>query len=314
MQSHTVPPEIKNIKVEKYIMSLYPNLPYGTLQKAFRKRDIKVNGARVGRDYVLKANDLLEIYIADDLLLGTAKIRNSSRPGFTIVYEDENLLLVNKEQGVPVHPDKDQAENTLIDQVRDYLKAGDPDTARTGQFQPKLCHRLDRNTGGIVIISKNSASHEILLKKLEAGEIRKFYKCLVKGCPSKKESVLKAYLRKDAGKSRVFVSDQKTPGSVNIITKYRVLEYDETMDVSLLEIELVTGRTHQIRAHMAYIGHPVIGDGKYGTNSVNRRYGLKMQALWAYKLKFDFKGKSMLDYLNHREFTVEPGFDISKLR
>jgi len=313
MQSQIIPPDGENIKVEKYILSIYPNLSYGTLQKAFRKRDIKVNGTRVGRDHILKANDLLEIYITDDLLLGAAKIGNALRPGFTIVYEDKNVLLVNKEQGVPVHPDKDQAQNTLIDQVRDYLMQSNPETRFNDQFQPKLCHRLDRNTGGIVIISKNSASHDVLLKKLETGEIRKFYKCLVKGCPGKKESVLKAYLRKDAGKSRVFISDQKAPGSVNIITKYRVIEYDESRDVSLLEVELITGRTHQIRAHMAYIGHPIIGDGKYGLNSVNRKFGLKMQALWAYKLKFDFKGKSILDYLNQREFTVEPGFDISKL-
>jgi 23S rRNA pseudouridine955/2504/2580 synthase len=314
MQSHTIRSVNANTNAENFIMSLYPKLSYSSLQKAFRKRDIKVNGIRVGKDYQLNPGDVLEIYITDDILMGSAKRTDSvPQPGFTVVYEDENLLLVNKKQGIPVHPDKEQSRDTLIDQVRYYLKQSNAQAERTDQFQPSLCHRLDRNTGGLVIIAKNSAAHEIILKKIETGEIQKFYKCLVSGCPEKKEAMLKAYLWKDAAKNRVFIYNNKTKGSVDIATSYKVLEYNPAKDVSLLEVELLTGRTHQIRAHMAFIGHPILGDGKYGQNSINRAFGLKMQALWAYKLKFNFRGSSMLDYLDHHEFTVEPDFDIKKL-
>ncbi len=302
------------MKAEKFISTMHPKLSYSTLQKAFRKRDIKVNGKRIGRNYMVKTGDVVEIYITDEHLLGSVKsIITKSQMGFTVVYEDENLLLVNKKQGIPVHPDKDQVQNTLIDQVRDYLKQNRIKTERTEEFQPLLCHRLDRNTGGLTIIAKNHISHDTLLEKIEKGEIRKFYKCLVLGCPEREEALLKAHLWKDASKSKVFISHQKTTGAVNITTKYRVLKYDPTNDISLLEVELITGRTHQIRAHMAFMGHPVLGDGKYGINSVNRKFGIKMQALWAYKLFFDFKDQSALDYLSQREFTVVPDFDIKRI-
>lgn len=383
MQKVTVKSSDSNTKIERFILSIYPNLSYGTLQKTFRKRDIKVNGTRIDRDYILKTGDVLEIYITDDLLNGSAdrlsvrenaqdgtaclsndsdsglngsahppnssnsgqnesashpnspenltggfsKIGHTSpRFGFTVVYEDDNMLVVNKAQGIPVHPDKEQSQNTLIDQVRIYLNKGNkqPDEncplqkplqnhIQKDSFQPSLCHRLDRNTGGLVVIAKNKESYDTLLNKIEAKEIKKYYKCLVKGRMERTEARLKAYLWKDARKSMVFVSNQKSKGALEIITAYRVLEYDPSIDVSMLEVELITGRTHQIRAHLAYVGHPILGDGKYGTNTINRMFGLKMQALWAYKLSFNFKGKSSLDYLNGKVLTAEPGFDIGSL-
>ncbi len=319
MQSVTVDRKSANTKIEKYIQSLYPGLSYSTLQKAFRKKDIKVNGVRVGRDHTVLPGDKLEIYITDELLNGIAdpmdKRSGVSDTGaqaarsraFSVLYEDENLLIVNKMQGIPVHPDKGQSNNTLIDMVREYLKQKDGPTADP-DFQPSLCHRLDRNTGGLVLIAKTRESHEFLLDKLETREIKKFYQCLVKGRMERKEAVLNAYLWKDASKSRVFVSDRRTAGALEITTGYRVLEYDPAADTSRLEVELITGRTHQIRAHLAFIGHPILGDGKYGTNAVNRSSGMKYQALWACKIKFAFTGKNPLDYLNGREFQVDPGF------
>ncbi len=372
MQKIVVKPGDANTKIERYILGIYPNLSYGTLQKAFRKKDIKANGIRIGREYAVQAEDVLEIYITDDLLnginnqpgiqgnssasMGNSQIGSASsssdparghssseyyvnhsenttssikkagtvkpQSAFTVVYEDDNVLVVNKAQGIPVHPDKEQSQNTLIDQVRIYLSR---QKAQTGEsedcppkdskdsFQPSLCHRLDRNTGGLVIIAKNQASYDVLLKKIETREILKYYKCLVKGRMERNKAELKAYLWKDARKSMVFVSNQKSKGSLDIVTAYKVLEYDPSTDVSMLEVELITGRTHQIRAHLAFIGHPILGDGKYGTNAVNRMFGLKKQALWAYKLSFNFKGRSSLDYLNGKVLTAEPGFDIKSI-
>lgn len=314
MQAITVDRKNTGIKLEKYIQATYPGLSYGMLQKAFRKKDIKANGVRVGRDYVVMPGDRLEIYIADEFLNGTINLdRQSGKEPeghpFTVVYEDENILIVNKARGIAVHPDKDQVDGTLVDLVRRYLTEKQDSASNRADFQPSLCHRLDRNTGGMVILAKNRESHEIILEKLESREIKKYYQCLVKGRMEKKEDRLRAYLWKDAGKSRVFVSDRRNPGSLEIITAYRVIGYEPARDISRLEVELVTGRTHQIRAHLAFAGHPILGDGKYGTNAVNRSFGLKQQALWACRIRFAFSGKSLLDYLNGKEFQVEPGFD-----
>lgn len=311
MQSIIVNENNSNIKVEKYLQAEYPGLSYSTLQKAFRKRDIKVNGSRVGRDYVVMPGDRLEIYIVDELLIGSGnEDRTTRNKGFSVIYEDDNIILVNKEQGIPVHPDREQSQQTLIDLVRDYLRENSEYKANNAYFQPALCHRLDRNTGGLIIIAKNQTSLDIMLEKLEAREIKKYYQCLVTGKMEKPEAQLKAYLWKDANKSRVFVSEHKTTGSLEIVTGYKVIGYNPENNVSRLEVELMTGRTHQIRAHLAFIGHPIIGDGKYGTNAVNRSFGLKQQALWAYRLRFSFvKNGSLLDYLSGMEFSVTPGFD-----
>lgn len=310
MQSITVTEKGANTKIEQYLQAVYPGLSFGTLQKAFRRRDIKVNGVRVGRDYIVACGDRLEIFITDELLFGTGNTgRTASESKFSVVYEDNNLIIVNKAQGIPVHPDREQSHETLIDLVRVYLRERDNHTPNDHNFQPELCHRLDRNTGGLVIIAKNKASHDFIVEKLESREIKKYYQCHVTGKMEKKEARLQAYLWKDAAKSRVFISDHKKPGAQEIITAYKVLEYDRDRDISRLEIELVTGRTHQIRAHMAYIGHPVIGDGKYGKNSVNRSFGLKQQALWAYRLKFDFtKDVEHMKELNGKEISIKPGF------
>lgn len=310
MQSVKVSEKNSNVKIEKYLQAIYPELSYSALQKALRKKDIRANGTRVDKEYVVKAGDMLEIYIADELLKGRPDSGDKKGgKAFSIVYEDDNILIVNKKQGIPVHPDREQPQNTLIDLVREYLREKNDIRSDSAHFQPSLCHRLDRNTGGLVIIAKNQASLDAMLEKIEGREVKKYYQCLVKGKMERSSAQLKAYLWKDAGKSRVFVIGSKKPGSLEITTGYKMIEYLPAKDISLLEVELVTGRTHQIRAHMAYIGHPVIGDGKYGINAVNRSFGIKQQALWAYKLKFDFKKEaSMLDYLNGKEFSIKPDF------
>ncbi len=296
-------------RIDRYITAVLPDLSFPLLQKTFRKKDVKVNGVRVKQDYMVAPGDKIELYIADSLLEETAQ-KNTGRQdkGFEAVYEDDNLLIVNKKQGIPVHPDRDQSSGTLIDNVRKYLKEKNSPEAVTSSFQPMLCHRLDRNTGGLVLIAKNQESLDILLEKIETREITKYYQCLVKGKPEKDSAVLKAFLFKDESKSQVYINSRRTPGALEIITKYTLISYHKKLDISKLEIELVTGRTHQIRAHLASIGHPVIGDGKYGSNAVNRPLGARYQALWAYKLEFDFTEAGKLNYLKGRSFEVKPQF------
>jgi 23S rRNA pseudouridine955/2504/2580 synthase len=315
MRKTTVAAGLGGMRTDKYLQGIYPSLGFGLLQKTFRKKDVKVNGMRVKQDHILDTGDTVEIYLTDELLgLETSETSNSMhdeqppgillsaglrKPPFSVVYEDRNIIIVDKIQGISVHADREENSMTLLDALEEYLG-----------FKPMLCHRLDRNTGGLVMIAKDRESLDIIIESMDRGGIRKYYQCLASGEFSPAAAVLRSWLFKDENKSRVYISDEKVRGSLEIITKYRVLEYDREADISRLEIELLTGRTHQIRAHLAHIGHPVIGDGKYGQNSVNRPLKMKQQALWAYKLDFILKDidAGKLGYLKGRSFEVTPGF------
>ncbi len=283
-------------KIDRVIREFFPNVSSGMLYKALRKKDVKVNGNRVKEDYIVSTGDSIDIYIIDELLLGREE------DGFSIIYDDENLIIANKAAGLPVHPDRNQKEATLIDKLQ---KKFGPDVA--------LCHRLDRNTSGLIIAAKNQPSLDILLQKIKDKEIEKYYQCIVLGQMEKNQEELIAYHDKNEQISRVFISDVKTLGSQKIITRYKVI--DTFQDTSLLEVELITGKTHQIRAHLAHVGHPIIGDGKYGTNIINKQYSAKCQLLCAYKLVFNFSTTAHhLNYLNNKSFEIKAPFDIRSIK
>ena len=292
------------------------DLPVGLLYKSIRTKKIKVNRKRAENNTMLAEGDVIQCFLAeeffgkldeaDDVTLSLDKIQ----PKLDIVYEDENIMLLNKRPGVSVHEDEDSKINTLIAHVQAYLyQKGEYNPKDEQSFAPALCNRIDRNTGGIVIAAKTAEALRIMNEKIKLREMDKLYLAAVHGIPKKKEDTLTGYLLKDEKLNKVRVYDSNPPrGAKNIITKYRVIATKGSD--ALVEVELLTGRTHQIRAHMAHIGHPLVGDGKYGINKADRTNGYKFQALYSYKLRFTFKGEpTALEYLNGKEFAI-PKSDI----
>lgn len=283
------------------------------LYKFIRTKKIKVNGRRADISYKLTEGDVVDLYIKDDFLVTPDNNQSFKNivPKIKILYEDENILLADKKPGVIVHPDENEEINTLINHITAYLyKKGEYNPDLENSFSPALCNRIDRNTGGIVICAKNSEALRIINEKIKNNEIKKSYLCLVHGILTKKEDLLTAYHRKNPDDNIVEIDKNKFPGSKIIQTKYKVLK--EKNGMSLLEVTLVTGRTHQIRAHFAYVNHPIVGDGKYclspEMNKSDRKKGFFSQALYSYKMQFDFSPASsagILDYLDGKLFTVE---------
>ena len=294
-------------RLDRFLAKAVPLLPASLAQKYIRLKRIKLAGKRVSRDTRLNEGDVLQLYINDEFF-DTPSQDNAyltvATPKLNIVYEDENLLLVDKRPGLAVHP-HDGAEygKTLIDHIQAYLYAKREWRPREeNAFTPALCNRIDRNTGGIVIAAKNAEALRILNQKIKDREIDKRYLAIVEGTPKPKEGVLKGYLFKDAVKNRVFVTDTPQAGSKSCETRYRVLQSKNGL--SLVECELVTGRTHQIRAQFAHAGHPLLGDGKYG--KLDKRYARTYQALYSYQLTFRFTTDAgCLAYLDGRQFRVE---------
>ena len=291
-------------RLDKFLTKAVKGLPISLMYKYIRTKKIKVNRARTEQKYVLQEGDIVQLFIKDEFFDSPEKDNSalaSITPKLTIVYEDENIILCNKRPGVLVHEDDEGKDNTLIMHIKAYLyQKGEYDPDSEQSFAPALCNRIDRNTGGIVIGAKNAEALRVMNEKIKNDEISKFYYCVVHGKMPKKADTLTGFLLKDSDKNQVKIFDKQVKGSKNIITKYKVVS--EKNEMSLLEIELVTGRTHQIRAHMSYIGHPLLGDGKYGINKDDRAKGYKYQALYAYRLRFDFDDDSgALGYLRGKE-------------
>lgn len=304
-----------NQRLDKFVTKVCPTLPQSLLYKYIRTKRIKVNSSRAQISTRLKDGDTVEMYINDEFFTPIAPKYDflSSPAVLDIVYEDENILLVDKKQGLLVHPDKNEYRDTLIGRIQHYLyDKGEYRPDAENSFKPALANRIDRNTGGIVIAAKNAEALRILCEKIKSRELDKFYLAVIHGVPKKKSDTLEGYLSKDSEKNKVFLSGKRTENSLTIRTKYRVLA--EKNSLCLLLIELLTGRTHQIRAHMASIGHPLLGDGKYGKLKEDKKLGFDKQALYSFRLSFKFTSDAgILNYLNGKSFEVKDVWFAEKL-
>lgn len=300
------------LRLDRFLAKAVPLLPASLAQKYIRIKRIKRNGQRAQRDDRLEAGDVLQLYINDEFFEAPRPDNaylTIATPKLHIVYEDENILLVDKQPGQAVHP-HDGAEygKTLIDHIQSYLYAKGEWKPRQSTFVPALCNRIDRNTGGIVIAAKNAESLRILNQKVKDRELDKRYLAVIEGSIRPPQGTLRGQIFKDAVKNRVYVTEKPQPGSKTAITNYRTLQSKNGL--SLVECELITGRTHQIRAQFAHAGHPLLGDGKYG--KPDRQSDRRYQALYSYKLTFQFTTEAgILAYLNGQSFQVE---DVSFVR
>ena len=295
-------------RLDRWLAKSLPLLPAPLAQKYIRLKRVKVNGRGAKRDTRLAEGDVLQLYINDEFF-ETPTPENAFlklfKPQLDILYEDEHLLLVNKRPGLVVHADETEKVNTLINHIQAYLyqkKEWLP--WETGSFAPALCNRIDRNTGGIVIAAKTAEALRVMNQKIRDRELTKLYLCVVRGTISPSSGKLEGYLWKDEAKKQVYVRQKPVPGGRTAVTLYRTLAVRDGL--SLVECDLITGRTHQIRAQFAAAGHPLLGDGKYGSERENRRYGRTYQALWSYRLSFQFTTPAgELEYLNGKSWQVD---------
>ena len=306
MKSFTVSKNDADKRLDKFITQAIPLLPQALMYKYIRTKHIKVNRKKAEISTRLKEGDVVEAWINDEFFAAVKpKYDFLSAPvKLDIVYEDENILLVDKKQGLLVHPDENEYKDTLIFRIQHYLyEKGEYDPSTENTFKPALANRIDRGTGGIVIAAKNAEALRILCDKIKSREIDKQYLAVIHGVPKEKSATLEGYLEKNESKNRVYLKKSREGGALTIKTRYRTLITRDNL--SLIEVDLLTGRTHQIRAHMASIGHALLGDGKYGKTAVDKKKGFTRQALYSYKLTFNFKTNAgILEYLNGKEFKV----------
>ena len=307
MKEFTIGKNDAGQRLDRFLSKAVPLLPASLAQKYIRIKRIKLNGGRAERDTRLSAGDVLQLYINDEFFDKPREdnaFLTVATPKLNIVYEDEHILLADKRPGLAVHP-HDGAEygRTLIDHIQAYLyQKREWRPREENAFTPALCNRIDRNTGGIVIAAKTAEALRVLNQKIKDRELDKRYLAIVEGTPKPPKGSLKGYLFKDAKKNRVFVTNTPQPGSKSCQTNYITLA--SRNGLSLVECELITGRTHQIRAQFAHAGHPLLGDGKYG--KLDKRFDRTYQALYSYKLTFQFTTEAgALEYLNGKSFQVD---------
>ena len=287
MRKFIVDQKYNHKKLSNCILDYFENLSKNNFFKALRKKDIRINDRKVSDNEEVHTGDVISIYLNDKILLGESI-------EFQTIFEDQNIVIVNKPAGIEV-TDPDQNKITLTTILEETLKI---------KLYP--CHRLDRNTTGLILYAKHLQALEILLEKFKGREIHKSYYCVCIGIPEKKSENLQAFLFKDRKKSHVLISEKAKSGYLPIETSYQILQKNEKKNLALLEVTIPTGRTHQIRAHLAYIAHPVLGDGKYGINMKNKFFHVDKQYLHSRLLKFEFKTDAgILNYLNHQSFSTK---------
>ena len=322
MKEFTIGKNDAGQRLDRWLAKTLPLLPAPLAQKYIRLKRVKVNGKGSQRDVRLQLGDILQLYINDEFFeqpreenafLGVFK------PHLDIVYEDENLMLLNKRPGLLCHADEHEKVNTLITHIQAYLyqkKEWNPRDEHS--FTPALCNRIDRNTGGIVIAAKTAEGLRVMNQKIRDRELKKYYLCIVHGTLPRPAGRLEGYILKDEAKKQVTVSSRPRPGAKTAVTLYETLAVRNGL--SLVRCQLITGRTHQIRAQFAAAGHPLLGDGKYGSERQNKRYGRSYQALYSYRLEFCFTTDAgALAPLDGQQFQVEqvdfvteyfPGFSL----
>ncbi len=296
-------------RLDRFLSKRFPALPASLMQKWVRLGRVKLNGKKCARDARLAEGDQLRLYISDEYLAPPEESeawRRIEHPDLTVVYEDENILLLDKPAGLLCHPDERESVNTLLTRMLAYLyQSGQWDADSEDVFAPALCNRIDRNTRGIVIAAKTAEALRILNEKIRDREIEKYYRCLVKGEPKPPAGALEGYLLRDEKEHRVRVYKSPRPGARYAKTAYTTLE--RRGPLTLVECRLITGRTHQIRAQFAAAGTPLAGDGKYGVLAQGEKAG---QELCSYRLKFAWKTPAgALEYLNGKEFVIDDGFE-----
>ena len=288
-------------RLDKFLLKSFETLPKSMMFKQIRKKNIKVNKKRCTPEQIINEGDIIELYLPDDML--TEKRAHydflKAPKDIDVIYEDENVILLNKKSGMLCHPEKGEYVGTLVSSLKRYLyEKNEWNPESENSFSPALANRIDRNTSGIVLGAKNYEALKFLNAKIKSREIKKFYLTICEGKFEKESDILEGYLIKDEKKNMVFVSKEEKEGSKKIQTKYKVLDFANGF--SLVEVELLTGRTHQIRAHLASIGHPLMNDGKYG-----KTHGRLSQELCSYKVRFDFNEEGSFSYLCGREFEIQ---------
>ena len=294
-------------RLDKFLTKSFPNLPASMMYKSIRKKDIKCNGKRCEISTRLNKGDVLTMFLKEEFFQTEPKAYDFLKAPnkIKVLYEDENILIVDKKPGLIVHPDENYHFDSLIARIQHYLyDRNEYNPENETSFAPALINRIDRNTGGIVMAAKNAETLRIMNEKVKKREMSKLYLCVACGIMEKKQASLEGYLEKNESQNRVYIKSRPFGSAKIIKTRYRVLS--ERGGFSLLEVELLTGRTHQIRAHLASIGHPLAGDGKYGKNAVNKKINFPYQALYSYKLEFKFKTDAgMLNYLDGKTFEAK---------
>ena len=308
MKSFNVGKNDSGARLDRFVAKAVPLLPATLAQKYIRLKRIKVNGRGAKRDDRLRENDVVEMYVNDEFFEAPTEdnaFLKITNPGLDIVYEDGNIMLLNKPTGVLCHSDGSFDYATLIARAQAYLfKTGEWNPKAENSFAPALCNRIDRNTSGIVIAAKNAESLRIINEKIKLREIDKYYMTVTVGKPPEPSGTLEGWLFKDSVKNRVFVSERQKQGSSFAATEYKTVKQKDRL--TLLECRLLTGRTHQIRAQLAHAGCAILGDGKYGSERVNRTYNEAHQLLCSYRLNFAFKTDAgALSYLKNRDFALK---------